>query len=156
MRFFTRLSVLALALMAAFTVSASAVGTEVPADPYVTGGYFISGYDSSFGSGTIYVSDSSGWCYKDGYLFRCGSTSASGVIVRDDGSVYTFSASAFSLPRYRNSDSSYSYTDLYFSVDNTNVQIQTGFQPYYSMNTWISFIMVFELGLIAVLLMTRR
>ena len=156
MRCFTRLSVLLVLVLSLFIIPVYAVGTETPTDPYVTGGYYFTGYDSTFGSGTIYVSDGSGWCFKDGYLFRCGSSSASGVLVSDSGTVYTFSASAFSLPRYRSSDSTYTYTDLYWTVENSNVQIQTDFQSYYSLDDMASLVIVFELGLIAVILLTRR
>lgn len=156
MRFFTRLSVLLVLLISLLSIPAYAVGTEAPADPYVTGGYFFTGSDPSFGSGTIYVSDPEGWCYKDGYLFRCAASSASGVLVSSSGTVYTFSASSFSLPRYRANSSNYTYTDLYWTVTNTNVQIQENFQSYFSFDDMVSLIIIFELGLLAVIMMTRR
>lgn len=157
MRCFTRLSVLVVLVVAVLTVTASAaIGSEVPLDPAVDGGYYISGYDASLGDVVLYVSDTTGWCINDGYLFRCSASSASGLLQLSDGSTYSVSAPAWSVPRYRNSDSSYNYTDLYISVSDSNVGIFEDFAFRYDLTVILQFISVFLLGLLCVISLVRR
>ena len=163
MRFFTRLS--AVALVAAcccllFVSSAYAAvdaPNEPPEDAPFRGGYYVTGV-CSLGVVTAYFPVGDGWCVDEyGFLFRYGSSSVTGVMYDDTGTEYTFNAPAFSNPRYRVADSSgYSYTDLYLTPSYSNVVIEDNFASSYPMSDTLLMCCFASCGLILIVLISRR
>lgn len=164
MRCCTRLKPFLFSLMLVFALSfdvafaASDIVNTPPADPPFLGGYYITGYDATVGNCTIYVPTGEGWCLDEyGFLFRCSNSSTSGVMYAENGTEYTFSASGYSVPRFRPaSGSSYNYTDLRFNPSASNALISDSFAPVYDSSYMISLITLAVLGLILVVNLTHR
>ena len=127
-----------------------------PADAPYQGGYWITG-NSSLGVVDVYIPNPDGWCIdSSGYLFRYVSNSVNGIMVTADGKRYTFRAPAFSTPQYRPTDSNYSYTDIFISPTGGNVIISNSFEPTISVSSAVSYISIFILGVILVVLISKR
>ena len=127
--------------------------------PFVGSGYF-KGTVSGLGEVQVYVpinSKGSWGTSNSGALYNVSSSSVSGVMYTKDGTSYTFSAPAFSLPRYRLSNSSsYSYTDLYLMVDDSNLPIATDFPPLVTFTESLPLITVAFLGVILFFMMRYK
>lgn len=146
MRLFTVLKCAFVALVAALCVVPSfadsylvADGADVPHAEYIGGGY-ISGHSAELGDCVIFVPISSKGMWglsSDSYLVNVGNSSYTGTLITSDGTEYYFSASAYSLPRYRSSSSSYTYSDLHFKVSESNLQVATSFPSSFTMaDSW--------------------
>lgn len=129
-----------------------------PVDSPFMGGYWVSGTSTALGDVTIYVSDNQGWTVNtSGELFRYVNTGTSGVMYDSAGREYTFSAPAFSLPRYRLANSSgYTYTDLYFNPIGGNIIIDNDFSTPYDLQDYCMVFSTFLLGLLVVIRLTKR
>lgn len=127
-----------------------------PEDPPYLGGFYITG-TCSLGVVTAYFPVGEGWCIdENGFLFRYSSSSVTGVMYDSSGTEYTFSAPAFSVPRYRLADSSgYSYTDLYLTPSYSNVVIEDSFAASYQLSDTLLMCCFFAVGLILVVLISR-
>lgn len=162
MRWFTRLSCFVFAVLLVGVLSLDSAYAAVdapnvpPADPPYLGGYYITGV-CSLGVVTAYFPVGEGWCVdENGFLFRYASSSTSGVMYDSSGTKYTFSAPAFSVPRYRIADSSgYTYTDLYLTPSYSNVVIEDTFASSYGLNDTLLMCCFFAVGLILIVLISR-
>lgn len=155
-RFLLVLSVsLALCIVPAFAVVN--LDNTPPVDSPYMGGYWVSGTSNVLGDVTIYVADNRGWTVNtSGELFRYTNTSTSGVMYDSNGTEYTFSAPAFSLPRYRLANSSgYTYTDLYFNPVGGNIIIENDFATPYDTMYYAEIVSVFLLGMLLVVNLTK-
>ena len=127
--------------------------------PFVGSGYF-KGTVSGLGEVQVYVPIDSKGCWgvsNSGALYNVSSTSVSGVMYTKDGTMYTFSAPSFSLPRYRLSNSSsYSYTDLYLMVTDSNLSIATDFPSLVTFTESFPLITVAFLGVILFCMMRYK
>ena len=180
MRFFSALS-LSLALFLAVLVPVSADTVQLLSDdpspissvssvadfkagaanlkyaPYIGSGWFT-GNVSGLGEVYLYVPvDTRGtWgTTADGYLCNVGRSSVSGVLFTSSGVQYSFSASPFSLPRYRRvSDTGYyDWYDLRLTVTDSNMQVATDFAPAVSVSDALPFVIVGLLGVMVLCLM---
>lgn len=134
--------------------------TNLKYAPYIGSGWFI-GTVSGLGEVYLYVPvDTRGsWgITSDGYLCNVGRSSVSGVLFTSSGTQYSFSASSFSLPRYRRvSDTGYSdWTDLRLTVSDSNMQVATDFDPAVPVSDAIPFVIVGLLGVMVLCLMRSR
>lgn len=124
--------------------------------PY-KGGYWLTGTANTLGQVNIYFPNNQGWCVdSNGYLFRYSSDSVNGIIVTSNGTQYTFRSPAFSIPQYRATDSSYTYTDLYFKPTGGNVIVQDTFEPVITEAQALPYILFFIVGLCFISIITRK
>lgn len=127
--------------------------------PYIGSGW-ITGTAAGLGEVYVYVPITSRGQWgttSDGYLCNVGNSSVSGVMFSRSGTEYSFSASSFSLPRYRLYDSSsYSYSDLYLAVSDSNLQIATDFPPAVPASEALEYIMIGLMGVMILCLMRYR
>lgn len=128
-----------------------------PSDPPWYGGYYITGVAADLGDCTIYLPVNEGWCLDEyGYLFRYASSSASGKLYTENGTIYDFNAQAFSTPRYRlSSSSSYSYTDLHFYPTASNVVVEDSFEMTMDVGNVYTLALIAVVGLIFIVLISR-
>lgn len=133
------------------------IGDEQPDDLLFYGSGWITGTDSSLGRVTLYfpISYKSGYWGVDrnGYLFNVSSSSISGYL--EDAYNNSVSASGFSYPRYRTSNSSYDYVTLYLRPENSNMEIAVQSAPLYSSSDLLPYVSIFLLGVIIVCFMKR-
>lgn len=142
--------VIALSIVPAYADYLVADDTGLPHAEYIGGGYFA-GYCAELGECMIYVPISSkgDWgLSSDSCLVNVGNTSYSGLIITSSGVEYPFSAPAYSLPRYRSSSSSYTYTDLHFQVSNSNLQVATAFPSGFTMADSWYYVVIGMMGVI--------
>lgn len=128
--------------------------------PFIGSGWFI-GNVSGLGEVYLYVPVSSRGVWgvtSDGYLCNVGGTTVSGFLFTSSGTKYSFSASSFSLPRYRLFSSSdyYDWNDLRLTVSSSNMQVATDFEPAVPVSDAIPFVIVGLLGVIVLCLMRSR
>lgn len=128
--------------------------------PYIGSGWFI-GNVSGLGEVYLYVPISSRGVWgvtSDGYLCNVGGSSVSGFLFTSSGTKYSFSASSFSLPRYRLfSSSGYNdWNDLRLTVSSSNMQVATDFEPAVPVSEAIPFVIVGLLGVMVLCLMRSR
>lgn len=121
------------------------------------GGGYIRGVVSGLGDVEIYFPYSSRHSWgltADSFLCNINSSSVSGIMFDSSGRQYNVSCSGFSIPRYRLFDSSgYQYTDMYCSVFDSNLDVQTSFQSAFNFeNSW-PYITIGLLGVIIVCMM---
>lgn len=99
---------------------------------FIGSGWFI-GTDKTLGKVYIYVpitSKGSWGTTSTGYLCNVGSSSWSGIMFTENGTLYNFNSTTFAYPRYRLANSSsYQYTDLHLSLIDSNLQVATKFPP---------------------------
>lgn len=132
------------------------IGDTPPDSPLFYGSGWVSGYDSSLGDITIYfpIDTQIGHWGVDanGYLYNITSGSISGYL----SGVYnnSVSASAFSYPRYRTSSSA-SYTTLYLTPENSNMDIATTNVPRVPVSQALPYVTIFLLGVILLCFMKR-
>lgn len=134
--------------------------TELKYAPYIGSGW-ITGTVSGLGEVYLYVPVSSRGVWGtsvDGYLCNVGQSTISGVLFTSSGTQYSFSASSFSLPRYRLvSSSSYNeWSDLRLTVTDSNMQVATEFGPSVPVADAIPFVLVGLLGVVILCLMRSR
>ena len=163
MRCFTRLRNIAAVLCAAVVLclnvafAADDIPNNPPENPPWLGGYYITGINADIGICTVYLPVNEGWCLDaNGFLFRYASSSATGKIYTEDGTVYDFNASAFDTPRYRLSNSSsYSYSDFYFNPAASNVVIENTFAAPFDSSEGNTLVLIAIVGMIFVVLISR-
>lgn len=126
--------IVALMLCVAPAFAVVDLDTTTPTNAPFYGGYWCGGNSSALGDVDIFLSDNHGWTLNDdGFLFRYANNSASGVMYTADGTEYTFSAPAFSVPRYRLSNSGgYAYTDLFLHPTEGNIFVDNDFATVYN------------------------
>lgn len=134
--------------------------TELKYAPYIGSGW-ITGTVSGLGEVYLYVPVSSRGVWgttADGYLCNVGQSSVSGVLFTSSGIQYSFSASSFSLPRYRPVSSStyYDWVDLRLTVSDSNMQVATEFAPAVPVEDAIPYVLVGLLGVVILCLMRSR
>lgn len=134
--------------------------TNLKYAPYIGSGWFT-GTVSGLGEVYLYVPvDTRGtWgTTADGYLCNVGRSSVSGVLFTSSGTQYSFSASSFSLPRYRRfSDTGYyDWADLRLTVTDSNMQVASDFEPAVPVSDAIPFLIVGLLGVMVLCLMRSR
>lgn len=134
--------------------------TELKYAPYIGSGW-ITGTVSGLGEVYLYVPVSSRGVWgttADGYLCNVGQSSVSGVLFTSSGSQYSFSASSFSLPRYRlvTSSTYYEWADLRLTVTDSNMQVATDFGPAVPVSDVIPYVLVGLLGVVILCLMRSR
>lgn len=134
--------------------------TELKYAPYIGSGW-ITGSVSGLGEVYLYVPVSSRGVWgttADGYLCNVGQSSVSGVFFTSSGTQYSFSASSFSLPRYRPASSStyYEWSDLRLTVSDSNMQVATDFGPAVPVADAIPYVLVGLLGVVILCLMRSR
>lgn len=144
----------------AFTADAKAGNTELKYAPYIGSGW-ITGTVSGLGEVYLYVPVSSRGIWgttADGYLCNVGQSSVSGVLFTASGTQYSFSASSFSLPRYRLASSSgyNDWADLRLTVTDSNMQVATEFGPAVPAGDAIPYVLVGLLGVVILCLMRSR
>lgn len=136
--------------------SALVIGDTPPDFPLFYGSGWVSGYDSSLGNVTIYFpidTKTDHWGVdSSGYLYNVSSSSISGYL----SGVYnnSVSASGFSYPRYRTSSST-SYTTLYLTPVNSNIDIATTNVPRVPVSQALPYVTIFLLGVIWLCCMKR-
>ena len=143
-----------------FTVDTKAGNTELMYAPYIGSGW-ITGTVSGLGEVYLYVPVSSRGVWgitADGYLCNVGQSSVSGVLFTSSGTQYSFSASSFSLPRYRLVTSSgyNDWVDLRLTVTDSNMQVATEFSPAVPVSDAIPYVLVGLLGVVILCLMRSR
>lgn len=131
----------------------SASDPDLQYAPYIGSGYFI----CSTSSGTVYIYvpiDSKGkWgTTNNGFLCNVSSSSISGVMYDSSGNQYSFNAPGFGIPRYRTS-SSYNYTDLFATVQKTNLDPATEFPAEHDFSEMYPYIFIGFMGVIILCLM---
>lgn len=124
------------------------IGDEPPSNPLFYGSGWVTGHDSNLGEVTVYfpIDTKSGHWGVDssGYLYNVTSSSISGYL----SGVYnnSVSASGFGYPRYRDSSNS-SYSYLYLTPENSNMDIATSNVPRYTFSDiWPCVLIVLVLG----------
>lgn len=128
-----------------------------PANAPYKGGYWLTGTVNTLGVVNVYFPNNVGWCVdSNGNLFRYTSDTVNGIIVTSNGTRYTFRAPAFSIPQYRATDSSYTYTDFYFKPTGGNVVVHDTFEPVITETQALPYIGIFIVGLIFVAIITKR
>lgn len=141
------------------TADAKVGNTELKYAPYIGSGW-ITGTVSGLGEVYLYVPVSSRGVWgttADGYLCNVGQSSVSGVLFTSSGTQYSFSASSFSLPRYRLvTSSSYDWQDLRLTVSDSNMQVATEFGPAVPVSDAIPYVLVGLLGVVILCLMRSR
>lgn len=142
------------------TADTKAGSTVLKYAPYIGSGW-ITGTVSGLGEVYLYVPVSSRGVWgttADGYLCNVGQSSVSGVLFTSSGTQYSFSASSFSLPRYRLASSStyYEWTDLRLTVSDSNMQVATEFAPSVPVADAIPYVLVGLLGVVILCLMRSR
>lgn len=124
------------------------------------GGGYIRGVVTGLGDVEIYFPYSSRHSWgltADSFLCNINSSSVSGIMFDSSGRQYNVSCSGFSIPRYRLSDSSgYQYTDMYCSVYESNLDVQTSFQSAFNFDNSWPYITIGLLGVIIVCMMRFR
>lgn len=143
-----------------FTADAKAGNTVLKYAPYIGSGW-ITGTVSGLGEVYLYVPVSSRGVWgttADGYLCNVGQSSVSGVLFTSSGTQYSFSASSFSLPRYRLASSStyYDWSDLRLTVSDSNMQVASEFGPAVPVSDAIPYVLVGLLGVVILCLMRSR
>lgn len=128
--------------------------------PYFVGSLWIKAHENSLGDVEIYVPSSSYQSFglnSDGYLVNVTSSSSGGVMYDSSGNQYQFSCSGFSLPRYRLSNSSgYQYTDGYFRIIDSNMDIAYRFANRTSFATAYPYLILGFVGVILVCLLRYK
>lgn len=124
--------------------------------PYIGSGYFV----CMTSSGTVYIYvpiDSKGkWgITNNGFLCNVSSSTISGVMYDSSGNQYSFSAPGFSIPRYRTS-SSYNYTDLFATVEKSNLDPAIDFPVEHDFSEMYPYIFVGLMGVIILCLMRYK
>lgn len=142
------------------TADTKSGNTELKYAPYIGSGW-ITGIVSGLGEVYLYVPVSSRGVWgttADGYLCNVGQSSVSGVLFTSSGIQYSFSASSFSLPRYRLATSStyYEWSDLRLTVSDSNMQVATQFGPSVPVADAIPYVIVGLLGVVILCLMRSR
>lgn len=142
------------------TADKKAGNTDLKYAPYIGSGW-ITGTVSGLGEVYLYVPVSSRGVWgttADGYLCNVGQSSVSGVLFTSSGTQYSFSASSFSLPRYRlvTSSTYYDWQDLRLTVSDSNMQVATEFGPAVPVADAIPFVLVGLLGVVILCLMRSR
>ena len=133
------------------------IGDTPPEDPLFYGSAWVTGYDSTLGTVTLYfplsAKEDTFGVDSNGYLFNIDSSSVSGYLA----GVYnnSVSASGFSYPRYRVSSSSSTYTYLYLTPTDSNMKIMTSMEPRQTVDDFVPYILVFMLGVVIVCFMKR-
>lgn len=146
MRLFTVLKCALVALVAALCVVPSFAASYLESDPadiphaeYIGGGYLI-GHSAELGDCVIFVpitSKGSWGLTDDSYLVNVGNSSFTGTLITENGTEYYFTSSGYALPRYRVSSSTYTYSDLHFKVESSNLQVATSFPSSFTMaDSW--------------------
>lgn len=134
---------------------AFAYDTEPPSSPPFYGSAFISGDSRELGDIDLYfpISFQKGYLGVDrnGYLYNVSNTSITCYLAGYD----YCNIPAWSYPRYRESGSSYNYTDLHIVPESTNVQIATEMMPYYSISDLLPYSIFLVLGVLFVCFMKR-
>lgn len=132
------------------------IGDEPPSNPLFYGSGWVSGRDSILGDITIYfpIDTQTGHWGVDanGYLYNITSSSISGYL----SGVYnnSVSASGFNYPRYRTSSSS-SYTTLYLTPENSNMEIAAELIPRVPTVQLLPYLIIFLLGGVLICCMKR-
>ncbi len=142
------------------TAVTKAGNTDLMYAPFIGSGW-ITGSVSGLGEVYLYVPVSSRGVWgttADGFLCNVGQSSVSGVLFSASGTQYSFSASSFSLPRYRLATSStYSeWSDLRLTVSDSNMQVATEFSPAVPVSDAIPYVLVGLLGVVILCLMRSR
>lgn len=142
------------------TSDPKAGNTELKYAPYIGSGW-ITGSVPGLGEVYLYVPVSSRGVWgttADGYLCNVGQSSVSGVLFTASGTQYSFSASSFSLPRYRPVSSSLynDWVDLRLTVTDSNMQVATEFGPAVPVAEAIPYVLVGLLGVVILCLMRSR
>ena len=142
------------------TADLKAGNTELKYAPYIGSGW-ITGTVSGLGEVYLYVPVSSRGVWgttADGYLCNVGQSSVTGVLFTSSGTQYSFSASSFSLPRFRlvSSSTYYDWSDLLLTVSDSNMQVATEFSPAVPVAEAIPYVIVGLLGVVILCLMRSR
>lgn len=142
------------------TADTKAGNTALKYAPYIGSGW-ITGSISNLGEVFLYVPVTSRGFWgttADGFLCNVGGSSVSGVLFTASGTQYSFSASSFSLPRFRlSSSSSYSdWSDCRLTVTDSNMQVATDFGPAVPVAEAIPYVLVGLLGVVILCLMRSR
>ena len=130
---------------------------DAPTRSTIKGGYWIEGNDNLLGHCFVLTGVNSGWCLSDGgYLARFGTYVNNAVILKNNGQMFTLYCDQFDTPYYYDNNISSSRHGLNLKPIDSNIVISDDFEPVYSPDQTVNYIVLFILGLGVIVLLIKR